>query len=62
MQEGYGLTETVTVSCLIPNKNDKISSMGVPLPDMLYKIVDPDTEEDLPPGEEGEICIAPDPQ
>jgi len=58
MQEGYGLTETVTVSCLIPNKNDKISSMGVPLPDMLYKIVDPDTEEDLPPGEEGEICIA----
>jgi long-chain acyl-CoA synthetase len=58
MQEGYGLTETVTVSCLIPNKNDKMNSMGVPLPDMLYKIVDPDTEEDLPPGEEGEICIA----
>lgn len=58
IQEGYGLTETVTVSCLIPSKNDKISSMGVPLPDMLYKIVKLGTDQDLPPGEEGEICIS----
>lgn len=58
MQEGYGLTETVTVSCLIPNTNDKLSSMGIPLPDMLYKIVKVGTTEDLPPGEDGEICIS----
>lgn len=58
MQEGYGLTETVTVSCLIPNTTDKLSSMGVPLPDMLYKIVKVGTTEDLPPGEDGEICIS----
>ena len=31
MQEGYGLTETVTVSCLIPNTDDRLSSIGVPL-------------------------------
>lgn len=58
MQEGYGLTETVTVSCLIPHKNDKMRSMGVPLPDMLYKIVKLGTDQDLPPGEEGEICVS----
>jgi long-chain acyl-CoA synthetase len=57
MQEGYGLTETVTVSCLIPNTIDKPSSMGIPLPDMIYKIVKEGTVEVLPPGEDGEICI-----
>lgn len=58
MQEGYGLTETVTVSCLIPHTDDRLSSIGVPLPDMLYKIVKVGTAEALPPGEEGEICIS----
>lgn len=58
IQEGYGLTETVTVSCLIPNTDDRLGSMGVPLPDMLYKIVKVGTYEALPPGEEGEICIS----
>lgn len=58
MQEGYGLTETVTVSCLIPNKNDKMNSMGIPLPDMIYKVIDPDTGDDLVPGKQGEICIS----
>ncbi|MEN6328696.1 MAG: AMP-binding protein [Methanobacteriaceae archaeon] len=58
MQEGYGLTETVTVSCLVPNTDDRTGSIGVPLPDMLYKIVKVGTTQDLPPGEEGEICIS----
>ncbi len=58
MQEGYGLTETVTVSCLVPNTNDRLDSIGVPLPDMLYKIVKVDTTQNLPPGEKGEICIS----
>lgn len=58
MQEGYGLTETVTVSCLVPTTQDRLGSMGVPLPDMLYKIVEVGTIQDLPPGEEGEICIS----
>ncbi len=57
MQEGYGLTETVTVSCLVPSTDDRLESMGVPLPDMLYKIVKVGTTKDLPPGEDGEICI-----
>lgn len=58
MQEGYGLTETVTVSCLVPHADDRLGSMGVPLPDMLYKIVKVGTTQDLAPGEEGEICIS----
>ncbi len=58
MQEGYGLTETVTVSCLVPTIHDRLGSMGVPLPDMLYKIVEVGTTQNLPPGEEGEICIS----
>lgn len=58
MQEGYGLTETVTVSCLVPHSDDRRGSMGIPLPDMLYKIVRVGTTQDLPPGEEGEICVS----
>jgi long-chain acyl-CoA synthetase len=52
------LTETVTVSCLVPHADDRLGSMGVPLPDMLYKIVKVGTTQDLAPGEEGEICIS----
>lgn len=58
MQEGYGLTETVTANCLNPNNGDRLNSMGIPLPDMLFKIVKVGTTEELPPGEDGEICIS----
>ena len=33
-------------------------SMGVPFPDMLAKIVKPGTEEELPVGAVGEICVS----
>ena len=58
VREGYGTTECVTASCLMPAKTDREGSMGLPLPDMYYKIVRPGTETALPPGEEGEICIS----
>ena len=58
VREGYGTTECVTASCLTPIHMAKEGSIGVPLPDMYYKIVRPGTEEEVPYGEDGEICIA----
>jgi len=56
--EGYGLTEAVTAVMAMPLEQYREGSIGVPFPDMLAKICSPDTLEELPPGREGEICIA----
>lgn len=57
VREGYGLTETVTASCLTPRTKYKEGSIGVGYPDTIYKIVKPGTEEFLSAGQEGEIAI-----
>lgn len=58
VREGYGTTETVTACCLTPPHMSKKGSIGVPFPDTYIKIVKPDTDEELPYGEEGEILLA----
>lgn len=58
VREGYGTTETVTACCLTPSHMSKEGSIGLPFPDTYIKIVKPDTEEELPYGEEGEILLA----
>lgn len=58
VREGYGTTECVTASCLTPILKQKEGSIGIPFPDTFYKIVKPGTQEELPYGEEGEICLA----
>ena len=58
IREGYGTTECVTASCLTPRHTMKEGSIGVPFPDMYYKIVKTGTTEECEPGEEGEICIS----
>ena len=58
VREGYGTTETVNACCLMPQHIFKAGSIGIPLPDMYIKIVKPDTDTELPYGEEGEIVIA----
>ena len=58
VREGYGTTETVTACCLTPPTMSKEGSIGVPFPDTYIKIVKPDTDEELPYGEEGEILLA----
>lgn len=58
VREGYGLTECVSASCLTPRTFHKEGSIGVPYPDMFYKIVRPNTTETLPYGEEGEIVLS----
>ncbi len=58
VREGYGLTECVTASCLTPKEYYREGSIGVPFPDVFYKIVVPDTFDEAEPGELGEICIS----
>lgn len=58
IREGYGMTESVTASCLTPKNHAREGSIGLPFPDMLYKIVRPGTRETLPYGTDGEICVS----
>lgn len=58
VREGYGTTECVTASCLTPYHMSREGSIGIPYPDTYYKIVKVGTSEELPYGEEGEICLA----
>lgn len=58
IREGYGTTECVTASCLTPPTLHKEGSIGIPFPDTYYKIVEPDTDKELPYGQEGEILIS----
>lgn len=58
IMEGYGLTETVTASCLTPETEYRFGSIGIPFPDTLYKIVKIGTEETAEIDEDGEICIS----
>ena len=58
VREGYGTTECVTASCLTPSHMAKEGSIGLPFPDTYYKIVRPGTQEEVPYGEDGEICLS----
>ena len=58
IREGYGTTECVTASCLTPIDEFREGSIGIPFPDTYYKIVKVGTEEEVPYGTEGEICLA----
>ena len=58
VREGYGTTECVTASCLTPLTKAKEGSIGIPFPDTYYRIVKVGTEDEVPYGEEGEICLS----
>lgn len=57
VREGYGTTECVTACCLTPYNKEKEGSIGIPFPDTYFKICKPGTQDELPYGEEGEICL-----
>ena len=57
IREGFGTTECVTASCLTPYDFYREGSIGIPFIDVYYQICDPNTDKELPYGEEGEICI-----
>ena len=58
IREGYGTTECVTASCLTPKDYARSGSIGVPFPDVYYKVVTPGTTEEVDANIEGEICIS----
>jgi acyl-CoA synthetase (AMP-forming)/AMP-acid ligase II len=53
--QGYGLTETSPVTNLMPLGQDRPGTVGVLVPNLEMRIVDPATGEDQGPGGEGEI-------
>ena len=66
--EGYGCTETTPVGSvntenillddyLTMQVNCKPGTVGMPLPGTLYKVVDPETNVDLPIGDDGMILV-----
>ncbi len=55
---GYGLTEGSGAICLSPEDAFADGIIGVPFPDMDFKIVKNETFKELPVGEEGEICVS----
>ena len=57
--EGYGLTETTAGSHSVryATLGDKIGSVGQPAGHTHSKVVDPETGEEVPDGEEGEVVM-----
>jgi long-chain acyl-CoA synthetase len=57
--EGYGLTESLIAACVNPVKGPtKEGSIGMPLPDVVVKIVDAeDPTKEMPVGQVGEMLL-----
>ena len=56
--EGYGLTETAAPSHSNPPDRPKQQCLGIPFIGTDARIVDPQTLEELPQGEQGEIVVS----
>jgi fatty-acyl-CoA synthase len=56
--EGYGLSETIAATHLNPPDRPKPQCMGIVIQGTVSRIIDPETLEELPTGEVGEIIIA----
>jgi len=56
--EGYGLTETISATHINPVDRPKPQCLGLPIFDTASLVVDPETLEELPVGEVGEILVA----
>lgn len=57
IREGYGSAQMIAGTCINPKNNPKTGSIGIPLPDVYYKIVEPGTDNELNVGEVGELCV-----
>ncbi|MCV6603833.1 MAG: AMP-binding protein, partial [Porticoccaceae bacterium] len=66
--EGYGATETSPVASVnVPDRLDpndfkvqlgsKSGSVGLPLPGTSFRVVEPETLDELPPGQEGMVLV-----
>jgi len=57
IHEGWGMTETTSVGMVSPYGRPKIGSFGVPQPNTMAAIVDPEGNKFLPVGEIGELVV-----
>ena len=57
-QEGYGLTETAAPSHNNPPENAKQQCLGIPFIGTDARVIDPDTLQEVPTGEQGEIVVS----
>ena len=55
---GYGLTEASAAICATPTDEYRENSIGIPFNDTYTKIVRVGTHDEVPYGEDGEICIS----
>ena len=55
--QGYGMTEAVAAACVDLKYASRPGTIGIPWPGIYLKIVKPQTDEEVPYGEDGEICI-----
>lgn len=55
--EGYGLTETIATTHANPSQRPRQQCLGLPIFNVDSRVIDPDTHQELGPGEVGEIVI-----
>jgi 4-coumarate--CoA ligase len=56
--QGYGMTEMSPVSHCVPADAPKAGSVGISVANTRTRIVNPETLEDVVPGQEGEVWVA----
>jgi len=57
IHEGWGMTETSSIGMGSPYGRPKIGSFGVPMPNTVAGIMNPESTKFMPPGEIGELVI-----
>ena len=57
IHEGWGMTETSSVGMGSPYGQPRVGSFGIPLPNTIAAIVDPEGDEFLPVGQIGELVV-----
>jgi acyl-CoA synthetase (AMP-forming)/AMP-acid ligase II len=59
VSNSYGLTEAGPAFCVTPKEEAgrRLGSVGLPMPPMEIRIVDPATDTDQPAGEHGEVLV-----
>ncbi len=57
LSEGYGLSETISQTHMNPGKKPRYGSIGIPEFGLDCRIVDLESDEDVPEGKEGELLV-----
>lgn len=58
VSQGYGMTEALAAVALSFGEAYRDGSIGIPFPGNYIKIVNPGTQDEVPYGEDGEICVS----